>query len=64
MSAVQVATNRHCLKSMPVNLAAQYQGTVESFNNRINIAQKITYSLLTCRAFHKLNQNIFFMLQF
>ena len=47
MSVVQVATNRHCLKSMPVNLAAQDQGTVESFNNRINIAQKITYSLLT-----------------
>ena len=44
---------------MPVNLA-QYRGTVGTFNNR-NIASKIIYSLLTCRVFRKLNQNIIFL---
>ena len=44
---------------MPVNLA-QYWGTVGTFNNR-SIAPKIIYSLLTCRFFNKLNQNIIFL---
>ena len=42
---------------MPVHLA-QYRGTVSSFSN---IAIKIIYSLLTCRFFRKLNQNIIFL---
>ena len=43
---------------MPVNLAQNW-GTVWSFNNR-NIEPKIMCSLLTCRFFRKLNQNITF----
>ena len=57
MSVVQAAANLHSLYPMPVNLA-QYRGTVGTFNNR-NIAPKIIYSLLTCRFFRKLIQNIF-----
>ena len=54
-----MAANLHSLQPMPVNLA-QYGGTVETFNNH-NIAPKVIYSLLTCRFFYKLNQNIIFL---